>query len=59
MRLISTRLRNRKFAFMIDGTSDLQGLEQTAVVYGRLTTTLILKKPSSGGTPLLKKMLNH
>ena len=32
MRLISTHLRGRKFAFMIDETPDLQGVEQTALV---------------------------
>ena len=32
MRLISTHLRGRKFAFMIDETPDLQGVEQTALI---------------------------
>ena len=32
MRLISEHLRNKKFAFMIDETTDSSGVEQTAVV---------------------------
>ena len=55
MRLISTRLRNRKFAFMIDGTPDLQELEQTAVVVRTVNDNLEIEETFLGWHATAKK----
>ena len=48
MRLISTHLRGRKFAFMIDETPDLQGVEQTALIVRTVNNNLEIEETFLG-----------